>query len=1344
VSFDSTLHALVPNLLEQRIASAGDAARAFWFERVPAVALIADLSGFTNLAERLAAKGPAGAEELSRLINIWFGSMVDQIAVCGGDIIRFAGDAPIVMFPVEASESIDECLARATACGHLLQQAVASNAAGNVNLALRVGIGSGEITTLTVGGIEDRWEFVVGGPPLDDMSEALRTAGRGDIVVGSVSEGGRRSSGHTTRDFVVPLVKRPTAAALDDRMLRPFVPRTVLRFIDAGQSAWTAELRPVTVVFITVHGIDLEAPAGPATLQRVFAALQTSVYESGGSITQFLVDDKGTTLVSVWGLPGETHEDDAVRAAHAACHAVGQSTAATVRLNAGIASGRVFCGWRGNDRRREYAVIGTTVNRAARLAALSTSEVICDDMTAHRLERRAHVESMGPVALKGTGEPAEVFRILDVGGTATGPAIERVQTTPLVGRVGERRRLKQSLDALTSGTGAGIVIRGDAGMGKSTLVAEFVRQAHDRQITIASGAGDSVIRSEPYRAWRTAMRGVLDALPRDGSVEATGIDGQIRIPAALADFAPLIADVLGLAAANNAVTSQLGAQARVEKTRDVVVEILRDVSARQPLGILLEDAHWLDSLSWELALAVRRRVPGVLLVIATRPVGAELEATLRQFTEQPETHVVDLSRLSFDEAHDLILRQLGVSRVPDALVRLVEARAAGYPLFIGELVGALRDAGIITVVGSSCIVPAGEGTLVAVALPDSVQAAIAARLDRLSADEQLTIKIASAIGFAFDLATIVDVHPLHPTAAALEATAQALEDRGFIDRSAADASMYVFRHAVVQDVAYGLMVSDQRRRLHRAVAERLAERFAADPPYALLAHHWIEAQDDQRSIECLEQAGARAASKGALQETARHFQQALEITERAAPIAGDEIRRARRLRYLGYALAELGDVKNGTMRLQQALTLLGQQGEPSRRALTVQLAREALTQLVSIAGMRRERVLPPVVREPLLEEAEILRMLGKLALFTQDHLAYAATSLRAMNLAEYTGAHATAASAYAALGYLASMFGLVRLGARWWRLADESGEIDARVNALSGRMIFLNAATRWDESDRVAETEERLIATTGYTAMIPTHLIIRQYSHLHQGRLPEGLQMASRFLDWALAQNNLQQTFAAHMHFIEIYLELGRLADAERHIAEAMPLVDRSDPMYVMIFRAHCLEARREAGDAAGAAAAAEELAALVEHTSPIIGGPMNGYVSLADYLIEQSRQLAATPAAERMQGRARTAYGALTQHARFLKYAQPRRWLLAGRLRTLGRSQRAGLRAWHRGLSLSKRFGMPRESARLHTELALSAPVGSNERAMHVSAARELYVGMGCLSRASALDNLASAVALR
>jgi hypothetical protein len=392
-----------------------------------------------------------------------------------------------------------------------------------------------------------------------------------------------------------------------------------------------------------------------------------------------------------------------------------------------------------------------------------------------------------------------------------------------------------------------------------------------------------------------------------------------------------------------------------------------------------------------------------------------------------------------------------------------------------------------------------------------------------------------------------------------------------------------------------------------------------------------------------------------------------------------------------------------------------------------------LRQLLSIAGLTRVGRLPPAHRERLVEESEILRLLGKLALFTQDHLVYTATSLRAMNLAERTGARATAASAYAALGYVASTFGLVRLGERWWRLADESGEIDARVNMLAGRMLFLNAATRWDDSDRVAEAQERLIASVGYSAMIPTHFTIRQYSHLHQGRLQGALEMASRFLDWALAHNNLQQVFAGHLHFIEINLELGRLDEAERHIREAEAFVGRSDPMYTIVFRAHCLEARREADDPVGAAQAATTLSALVESTSPIIGGPMNGYVSLADYLISECGRPGVTQD-QRPIRQARAAYGALTKHARFLPYAQPRRWLLAGNLQNVSGSTRGAERAWERGLALAQRFRMPREAARLHVALGAHAQNGSERRRLHMDAARAIFIQMGCETRAARL----------
>ena len=235
VSGIPTLHGLLPDLLETRLASTGSAAPTFWFERLPAVTLIADLSGFTRLAERLAASGPSGVEELSRLVNVWFGSMVDVIVAHGGDVIRFAGDAPIVIF-ADHRGSLDERVANATACGWALQKAIASKAGDTPEMSLRVGIAHGEVTMATIGGVEDRWEFVVGGPPLDEMSDALRSAQRGQVVVGASAPSQARpiddlgissAAGRGPRSI-------DTATVPAEGALRPFVSRTVLRFPGRG------------------------------------------------------------------------------------------------------------------------------------------------------------------------------------------------------------------------------------------------------------------------------------------------------------------------------------------------------------------------------------------------------------------------------------------------------------------------------------------------------------------------------------------------------------------------------------------------------------------------------------------------------------------------------------------------------------------------------------------------------------------------------------------------------------------------------------------------------------------------------------------------------------------------------------------------------------------------------------------------------------------------------------------------------------------------------------------------------------------------------------------------------
>ena len=270
------VNGLVPLLLRRQLAAAGAGTPEYATHRFPAATLIADVSGFTSLAERLTSRGPEGVEELSRLVNRWFGAMVDVIDAHGGDLIRFAGDAPIAAFPALETGGLREAIARAFACAEALRTAMSALTTAEASVSVRIGIGAGQVTSVVAGGVNGQWEFVLGGAAVDQMSEAERRAAPGGIVLSP-------EAAAVLGDVARPA---PTLAPLhvppaDERLARPFVPPAALQFIDAGQAAWTAELRQVTVLFLGIAGVELDSPGGPARLHDVLGRLQAAILRAG-------------------------------------------------------------------------------------------------------------------------------------------------------------------------------------------------------------------------------------------------------------------------------------------------------------------------------------------------------------------------------------------------------------------------------------------------------------------------------------------------------------------------------------------------------------------------------------------------------------------------------------------------------------------------------------------------------------------------------------------------------------------------------------------------------------------------------------------------------------------------------------------------------------------------------------------------------------------------------------------------------------------------------------------------------------------------------------------------------
>lgn len=379
------------------------------------------------------------------------------------------------------------------------------------------------------------------------------------------------------------------------------------------------------------------------------------------------------------------------------------------------------------------------------------------------------------------------------------------------------------------------------------------------------------------------MRGFLDLPGDEADVE--------RIEAALAavhpDLAfrlPLLSDVLGLGLPDNDLTRHFDAPLRQQSTQALLVDLLRDRAARQPLLLVLEDGHWLDQLSWEMALAVARasRDLPILLCIAHRPLSEPFPEAYRSLIGLEWHTAVELGEMDPQDVDALACARLGVPALPAELSDLLKNKAQGHPFFIEEIVRALQDDGIIGRQDGHLVV---RGDLRGLNLPDTVQGIIQARIDRLDEQTRLTLKVASVIGRTFDYQTLHDVHPLGLPDPVLRAHLDTLEQMDITPLEHRDPELtYGFKHAITQEVTYQTLLFAQRRRLHEAVAGWYERTYidrpaGLSPYYSLLAYHYGHTQQQAKQVYYLERLAQQSQARYALDVAVAAYEQLAAILE---------------------------------------------------------------------------------------------------------------------------------------------------------------------------------------------------------------------------------------------------------------------------------------------------------------------------------------------------------------------------------------------------------------------------------------------------------------------------------
>ncbi len=899
-----TIATFVPTMVLERANAGTLAITEPTVEFLPAAALFVDVTGFTALSEKLAERGPGGAEDLTTYLNAYFGPLLDIIQRYGGDTVKFAGDALLALWPVTDGETLEDTAQLAAECALAVQHELKSYRVGeDTELTLKMTLAAGDVAIEYLGGVFDRWELLITGDPVSQVAAAQHQARPGEVVmtIATAELLGARAQTEPLPDNTARLtamvrrkrdaIERPRALPHTLEPLRRLLPGAIRGRIEAGHQDWLGELRHLSVIFINLPGFTYDLPVERA--QEAMRAMQSALYRFEGSINKISVDDKGASLVALLGLPPLSHTDDAERAVHAAQLMHGTLRALGFESSIGITTGRAFCGAVGSSVRREYTVMGDVVNLAARLMLYAEHGILCDESTARTVSGTIECKPLGAITVKGKSAPVPIY--------LPKSAAEREwrhagvgRRDDLVGRDHERQQLRQAVAALGDAKPVSVVIEGETGVGKTRLLLDLLAHAEAAGCAVLTSAADPVERATPYFMWRAILRDLFAIGPADDAdTQRMAILNQLPDDAEVIENAPLLGDVLALDWPDNTATGALSPRERAEQAHLVICRIIERLARRLPLILIAKDVQWLDSASWELLHQVRSRVPRLLVVIALR--AGEVTENLARFRRTPHRRIL-LQGLAREDLNLMLSRRLKVETLPRDIVGMIHERTNGNPFYAEELVRTLFESGQLHVDrGTGDVTYSGDSAKPD--LPRNLQSAITMRIDRLPPDAQLTLKVASVLGRLFTAESLAAVYPAEASEDDLAGHLETLERAELVGPLARQTFLHAdgggrsfkFANAAIQETAYDLMLFAQRRRLHAAAADWLEASVVRDKTghAAVIAMHRERALDLQnpnarqiaKAIEAYEQAAQRAERVFANREAIAAYRAALALLE---------------------------------------------------------------------------------------------------------------------------------------------------------------------------------------------------------------------------------------------------------------------------------------------------------------------------------------------------------------------------------------------------------------------------------------------------------------------------------
>jgi class 3 adenylate cyclase/predicted ATPase len=637
-----------------------------------------------------------------------------------------------------------------------------------------------------------------------------------------------------------------------------------------------AERRQLTVMFCDLVGSTaLSARLDPEDLREVIGAYHAAVAEEIERLGGFVAKYMGDGVLIYFGYP-QAHEHDAERAVRAGLALAERvpklAPSETLTARIGIATGLVVVGdLIGTGAAQEQAVVGETPNLAARLQGIAEpGAVVIAESTRRLLGNLFELRDLGARDLKGLAGPVRAWAALRTSSVASRfEALHTTSPSALVGREEELELLLRRWSRAKTGAGQTVLLSGEAGIGKSRLTAAFLEhlasEPHTRLRYFCSPQHtDSAlypIISQMERAARLTHDDKLQA-------KLDKLDAMLAQTSTSIEDAALFAEMLSLPNDGRYPTLDLAPEQHRARTLDALMAQMRALTRSSPVLMILEDAHWIDPTALELFGRVVDRIKALpaLLIVTFRP---EFNAP---WVGQSRVMSLTLNRLGEREAAGIITGLVGNKNLPADVIAEIVERTDGIPLFVEEMTKAVLEAESESAARLTVAAPSSP----ALAVPASLHASLMARLDRLGPAKEVA-QIGAAIGREFSHALLASVarKPDTELASALDRLVEA----GLLFRqSMPPYASYLFKHALVQDAAYGTLLRENRRALHARIAETLESQFAetAESRPEILAAHCTEAGLIERAAGLWGRAGQRSLDRSALVEAAAQLTRALE------------------------------------------------------------------------------------------------------------------------------------------------------------------------------------------------------------------------------------------------------------------------------------------------------------------------------------------------------------------------------------------------------------------------------------------------------------------------------------